>query len=49
LFSATGLWEFRFKWARDLTPSEEDTERIQAIQRIDDTWSPSLKELLERP
>lgn len=46
LFSATGLWEFRFKRAEDLRPWDEDPERIQAIQRIDDTWSPSLQHLL---
>jgi hypothetical protein len=48
LFSATGLWEFRFKRARDLAPWDEDADRIQAIQRIDETWSPSLQDLLER-
>lgn len=46
LFPATGLWEFRFKWARELAPWDADPERIQAIQRIDDTWAPSLGELL---
>lgn len=48
LFPATGLWEFRFQWARKLTPWAEDPERIQAIQRIDGSWAPSLEDLLDR-
>jgi len=46
LFGATGLWEFRFAWTRNLTPSDGDAERIKAIQRIDATWKMSLGELM---
>ena len=47
LFSATGLWEFRFQWTSSLTAWEEDPARIQAIQRVDETWAGSLAELVE--
>ncbi len=46
MFSVTGRWTFRFKWARDLTPWRKNPQRIGAIQRIDDSWSNSLSELL---
>jgi hypothetical protein len=46
LFSATGVWEFRFQWARELTPWEEDPQRIQAIQRVNSSWRPSLADLV---
>ena len=42
MFSVTGRWTFRFKWARDLVPWAKDPTRIGAIQRIDDTWADSL-------
>jgi len=47
LFSATGIWEFRFRWARDLTPWTEDPTRMAAIQRIDSSWVSSLSDLVE--
>lgn len=47
MFSVTGRWTFQFKWARDLTPWAADPTRIGAIQRIDDTWSPSIDRLLD--
>ena len=46
LFSATGLWEFRFRLAKDLDAAKDDPSRIEPIQRIDDTWARSLNELL---
>ena len=46
LFSATGLWEYRFQWTRNLKPWADDIARIQPIQRIDATWANSLGELL---
>jgi hypothetical protein len=46
LFSATGLWEFRYRWAKHLQPWKDDPERIGAVQRIDKTWSKSLEDLL---
>lgn len=46
LFSATGLWEFRFRWTTDLEPWDEDPLRIKAVHRIDDTWARSIDELL---
>lgn len=42
LFSATGLWEFRYRLVDDLVPWEEDPDRIKAIQRIDDSWASSI-------
>ncbi len=45
LFSATGLWEFRFRWSKDLAPWSEDPSRIAAMQRIDAAWSESLSAL----
>ncbi len=46
MFSVTGRWTFRFKWASDPLPWRKDSERIGAIQRIDDSWSNSRSELL---
>lgn len=46
LFSATGIWEFRYRWARDLLPWTDDPTRIAAVQRIDDRWCRSLGELI---
>jgi hypothetical protein len=48
LFSATGMWEFRFQWTRNLRPWDEDPTRVQAIQRVDGTWASSLSELVGR-
>jgi hypothetical protein len=48
LFSATGMWEFRFQWTAHLTPWEVDPTRIQAIQRIDRPWASSLSQLVAR-
>ena len=48
LFPATGQWDFRFRWAADLTPWAGDPARIQAIQRVDGSWAPSLSALLSR-
>lgn len=46
LFSATGLWEYRFRWATGLVSWSEDPTRIQPVQRIDATWATSLGDLL---
>lgn len=46
LFSATGLWEFRFRWTRDLKPWEQDPTRLRALHRVDGSWSRSLGELV---
>ncbi|MFT3851955.1 MAG: hypothetical protein QM733_04350 [Ilumatobacteraceae bacterium] len=46
LFSATGMWEFRFRRTTDLTAWSDDPARIAPIQRIDGAWSPSLGECL---
>lgn len=45
LFGATGLWEFRFSWTRNLRPASDDLSRIGAIQRISVAWPASLGEL----
>ena len=46
LFSATGVWEFRYRWTKDLEPWDEDRQRIKAIHRIDDSWATSIEALL---
>jgi hypothetical protein len=46
LFPATGLWEFRFRWTRDLKPWAEDSRRMAAIQRVDRSWPSSIAELV---
>ena len=46
LFSATGLWEFRYRLASALKPWSQEPTRIEAIQRIDSSWTRSLGELL---
>ena len=48
MFSVTGRWTFKFKWARELVPWIEDTTRIGAIQRIDQTWADSPSDLFDR-
>lgn len=45
MFSVTGRWVFRFKWSRDLIPWGKDPTRIGAIQRIDNSWRPSIEAL----
>lgn len=45
MFSVTGRWTFKFKWAADLVPWANDPTRIGAIQRIDDTWTDNLADL----
>lgn len=47
MFSVTGRWTFRFKWASELIAWREDKSRIGAIQRIDDSWARSLDELID--
>ncbi len=49
LFSATGIWEFRFRWTGDLAPWAEDPSRIGAIQRIDGNWVSTLSDLVAAP
>lgn len=49
LFSATGLWEFRFRRSADLTPWAENATRIAPIQRVDETWAISLEDCLSQP
>lgn len=49
LFSATGMWEFRFRRSAQLTPWVEDATRIAAIQRVDQTWARSLGDCLSQP
>ena len=46
VFSITGLWEYRFRWTKDLQPWDEDTNRIKAVQRIGSSWATSLDALL---
>ncbi|MPY93112.1 MAG: hypothetical protein GEV08_08605 [Acidimicrobiia bacterium] len=46
LFSATGRWEFRFRWAAELSPWSLDPGRLAPIQRIDPSWPASLGDLV---
>ena len=46
LFSATGVWEYRFRWTKDLEPWRADPARIRPVQRIDESWAQSFDELL---
>ncbi len=46
LFSATGVWEFRYRLTAELAAWDQDPSRIKAIQRIDSRWADSLAELL---
>ncbi|MDZ7732829.1 MAG: hypothetical protein U5R31_06655 [Acidimicrobiia bacterium] len=45
LFPATGRWEYRFQWATQLAPWDEDHTRIRAVQRVDRSWASSLGDL----
>jgi hypothetical protein len=45
LFSATGLWEFRFRRTAELLPWPEDPLRIAPIQRIDASWASTVAAL----
>ncbi|MCU1355155.1 MAG: hypothetical protein JWM89_573 [Acidimicrobiales bacterium] len=49
MFSVSGRWTFRFKKATALAAWKKDASRIGAIQRIDDTWSFTLQDLLLHP
>lgn len=46
MFSVTGRWDFKFKFARDLARWSNDPTRIAAIQRVDGSWVDSLGGLL---
>ena len=46
LFSATGIWEFRFKLTQDLLAGGKDPSRIKPQQAIDDSWSKTIDGLL---
>jgi len=48
LFSATGLWEYRFQWSSNLEPWEADPSRIKALHRVGASWAGSLSELVAR-
>lgn len=49
MYGLLGRWEFRYKRSRQLTRDRNYADRIAPIQRIDDTWSTSLRKSLERP
>jgi hypothetical protein len=46
LFSPTRHWDFRFQRTTSLRPHTDFAGRIAAMQRVDETWRPSLTELL---
>lgn len=46
LFSATGMWEYRYQWSRRLVAWKTDRTRIQAVQRIDERWATSFAQLV---
>jgi hypothetical protein len=47
LFPATGIWEFRFQCVDDLIEWNEDADRIQPIQRINESWAESFEDLID--
>ena len=49
MYGPLGRWEFRYKRSRQLKRDQKFPDRISAIQRIDDSWSMSLREALDRP
>lgn len=49
LFAATGLWEFRFRWTRDLEPLNDNPTRITPMQRVTAGWSSTLEHLVSSP
>ncbi len=49
LFSATGLWEFRYKAAAGLTRSPRFHDRIAPGQRVDASWAETLLEAMGPP
>lgn len=46
LYPPTGEWAFRFKRTDRLTPHEAHRGRVAALQRVDETWTHSLREAL---
>jgi hypothetical protein len=46
-FAATGAWEFRFQRSSRLARHREHPDRIAPMQRVDDSWAHSLKELYD--
>lgn len=46
LFSATGIWEFRFRLSRELARYPDDPTRMAAIHRVNNEWSTSIGDLL---
>ena len=43
MYGPLGRWEFRYKRSRQLTRDGNYPDRIAPIQRIDDSWSMSLR------
>lgn len=48
LYGPTGHWEFRFKRTVDLERHPDHPEKVAPLQRVDQTWSESLVEALNR-
>jgi hypothetical protein len=48
LFSPTGAWGFRYQLAERLAPHKDFATRLAALQRVDDSWAPSLGALMSR-
>lgn len=46
LFPATGVWEFRFRWATQLAAWEHDPTRINALHRINSSWPGHLSDVV---
>jgi hypothetical protein len=46
LWSATGVWEFRYRRATDLQPHPKEPSRITPYQRVDASWAPDIMSIL---
>lgn len=42
LYGPTGSWDFRFKLSEDLERHEKHVDCIRPMQRVDESWSPTL-------
>jgi restriction-modification system family protein len=46
MYGPTGKWDFKFKRTADLVPHSEHPTRIAPLQRVDETWSDSLADVI---
>lgn len=46
LYGPTGKWDFKFKRTADLAPHPDHPSRIAPLQRVDETWSDALADVI---